>query len=183
DETPQVVELKLNPSAGITLKVVDGRDGTPLNANVTVTDMQGNPVSGDLPMRFLGGGSAEPIKLSLSPGTYRISVQAMNYARRTIVASSPSNQTVALTPGGTLLLHSKSSTALRGRLIDSNGISYYGTNPLGGSAFRIIESPGTTTLQNIAAGHYRLEVLDMSDRVVKSVDIDVLEGRPADYDV
>ncbi|TML10578.1 MAG: hypothetical protein E6G39_16185, partial [Actinobacteria bacterium] len=171
DENPDLVEIKLSSSAGVTLKVVDGRDGTPLGANVSVTDMQGNPVAGDLPFRF--GGGAEPIKLALSPGTYRVTVQAM-------LVSSPSTQTIALTPGGTLLLRSKSSTALRGRLIDSNGLPYSG---MMANTFRITESPGTTTLQNIATGHYRLEVLDMSDRVVKSIDIDVLEGRPAEYDV
>jgi len=136
-------------------------------------------VAGDMPFRF--GGGAEPIKLSLAPGTYRVTVQAMNYARRTVLVSSPSTQTIALTPGGTLLLRSKSSTALRGRLIDSNGLPYSGL--MMANTFRITESPGTTTLQNIATGHYRLEVLDMSDRVVKSIDVDVLEGRPAEYDI
>jgi protocatechuate 3,4-dioxygenase beta subunit len=179
DENADLVELKLNPSAGVTLKVVDGRDGTPLGANVNVTDLQGNAVAGDMPFRF--GGGAEPIKLSLAPGTYRVTVQAMNYARRTVLVQSPSTQTIALTPGGTLLLRSKSSTALRGRLIDSNGLPYSGM--VMANTFRITESPGTTTLQNIATGHYRLEVLDMSDRVVKSIDVDVLEGRPAEYDI
>jgi hypothetical protein len=181
DETPDVIELKLNPSAGVTLKIVDGRDGTLLSANVSVTDMQGNLVAGDMPMRFMGG-SAEPVKLPLAPGTYKVSAQAMGYARRTVIVSSPSTQTIGLTPGGTLLLRSKSSTPLRGRLIDSTGSSYYGSNPLT-NAFRITESPGTTTLQNIAGGHYRLEVLDMNDRVLKSIDVDVLEGRPAEYDI
>ena len=105
----------------------------------------------------------------------------MNYARRTVLVTSPSTQTIALTPGGTLLLHSRSSTSLRGRLIDSGGMNY--SSLIMNNTFRILESPGTTTLQNVAAGHYRLEVLDMNDRVVKAIDIDVLEGRPAEYDI
>ena len=181
-DTPDEVEFKLNSSAGITLKVVDGRDGTNLGANVRVTDMQGRDVAGDTPFRFLGGATAEPIKLALSPGTYRITVQANGYATRTIVASSPSNQTVALTPGGTLLVRSKSGSP-RARLVDTNGMPYAWNpfNPTG--VFRISEAPGVTTLPNIAAGHYRLDVLDANDQVVRSIEIDVLEGQSATYDV
>jgi hypothetical protein len=182
DETPDAVELKLAPSAGVTLNVIDGRDRTPLSANVNVTDMQGNAVTPESPFRFGGGGSAEPLKLALAAGTYRVTVSAMGYARQTVVVNSPSTQTVALTPGGTLLLHSKSSTVLRGRLVDSSGLSYFGSMPFG-NTFRLLESPGTTTLSNIATGHYRLEVLDMSDRVIKTVEVDVMEGRSVDYDV
>lgn len=183
-ETPQELEFKLSPSAGVTLKVVDGRDGRTLGASVRVTDAQGRDLPGDMPFRFGPGGSSnEPIKLALAPGNYRLTVQAMSYAPRTLMVSSPSNQTVALTPGGSLLIHSKSSTQLRGRLMDSGGFPYLATqfNPTG--SFRILESPGTTTVQNVAAGHYRLDVLDTNDRVVKSIEIDVVEGRPATYDV
>jgi len=178
-DTADPVEIKLNSSSGVTLKVVDGRDGRMLNANVSVADMQGNPISGDGPIfRGMSGGSGEPVKLSLAPGSYRVTVNAMNYARRTLVVSSPSTQTVALTPGGTLLIHSKGS-GLRGRLTDSNGISYLSMGPF--NTFPLLD--GTTTLQNIATGHYRLEVLDRNDRVIKAIDVDVVEGQPADYSV
>lgn len=180
-DTPEDVELKLQPSAGVTLKVVDGRDGRMLGANVRVTDLQGNDISGDGGFRF--GGSAEPIKLSLAPGTYRASIQAMGYAQRTVMITSPSNQTVALTPGGTLLIRSKNSNALRGRLTDSGGNLYLASqfNPAG--TFRVVESPGTTTLQNVAPGHYRLDVLDTNDQILKTIQVDVLEGQSASYDV
>jgi uncharacterized GH25 family protein len=182
-DSPGEVELKLNPTAGVTVKVIDGRDGTPLGASVRVTDMSGQAVSGgDVPFRLGSGGSAEPIRLSLAPGTYRMTVSAMGYAQQTLTISSPSTQTVALTPGGTLIIHSKSSTPLRARLIDSSGTPY-GYNPFTGGAFRIVESPGTTTLQNIAAGHYRLDVLDANDQVIKSMDVDIVEGRAAEYQV
>jgi protocatechuate 3,4-dioxygenase beta subunit len=179
-DSPEEVELKLSPSAGLTLKIVDGRDNTPLNANVRATDLQGNPVGGDSPFRF--GGGTGPVTLNVGPGTYRITVQAMNYAQRTMLVTAPSTQTIALTPGGTLLIRSKGSQ-LRGRLIDSSGNSYYSSQFNLSGAFRLVDSPGTTTLQNVASGHYRLDVLDNSDRVLKSIDVDVLEGRPAEYDV
>src|SRR5207245_2305566 len=43
-ESPDEIEFKLSPSAGVTLKVVDGRDGRMLGANVRVTDAQGREV-------------------------------------------------------------------------------------------------------------------------------------------
>ena len=178
-DTTDEVEFKLTSSSGVMLKIVDGRDGRMLNANVSVADMQGNPISGDGPIfRGMSGGSGEPVKLSLAAGTYRVTVNAMNYARRTLVVSSPSTQTVALTPGGTLLVHSKGS-GLRGRLVDANGIPYLSMGPM--NTFTLLD--GTTTVPNVATGHYRLDVLDKNDRVVKSIDVDVVEGQPADYTV
>ena len=38
-------------------------------------------------------------------------------------------------------------------------------------------------LNNVAAGHYRLEVLDNTDRVTKTIEIDVIDGQQKDYDV
>jgi hypothetical protein len=42
---------------------------------------------------------------------------------------------------------------------------------------------GTTTVPNVAGGHYRLDVLDAGDHVIKSIDIDIVDGQPADYTV
>jgi protocatechuate 3,4-dioxygenase beta subunit len=180
-ETTEELEFKLSPGAGVTLKVVDGRDGRMLSANIRVTDAQGRDVGGDSGFRF-GGGSAEPIKLSLAPGMYRITVQAMGYALRTLTITAPSQQTVALTPGGTLLIRSKSSGTRRGRLIDGAGTLYFASQFNNAGTFRILET-GTTTLNNVAAGHYRLDVLDDRDQVTKSIEVDVIEGQPATYEV
>jgi large repetitive protein len=176
------VELKLFPSDGVTLKVVDARDQRMLNANVRVTDMQGRDMGGDPGFRMFGGG-AEPIRLSLAPGQYRVTVSAMGYAPRTLRIASPSTQNVAMTPGGILLLRSKSSSPLRARLTDGGGNVYFTSsfNPTG--TFRLVESPGTTTLQNVAAGQYRLDVLDTNDQVLKTITVDVREGQSMTYDV
>ena len=129
------------------------------------------------------GGGAEPIDLSLAPGMYRITVQASGYAPRTLMVSSPSSQTVALTPGGTLLIHSKSSSPLNGRLVDGNGFSYYTNTFNATGTFPIPPSPGTATLQYVAPGHYRLDVLDKNDMVTRTIEVDVVEGQAATYDV
>jgi hypothetical protein len=120
------------------------------------------------------------VKLPLAPGTYRVTVMARNYAPQTISMSSPSQQTVRFSPGGTLILHSRDSATRRFRLVDSSG-GNYGMNPVSQGIMSL--PPGTLPINNIAAGHYRLEVLDNNDRVTKTIDIEVIDGRQQDYDV
>lgn len=173
------VALKLSPNSGVTLKVVDGRDGRQLTANVIVYDAQGRVVH-DEPFRF--GGSAEDVKLTLAPGQYRAVVSAMGYSVRSVSIASPSTQVVALTPGGTVIVRSSSSGVARGRLIDSSGQPY--TRPNSRNAVFLLDgSPGTTTLLNVAPGSYTLQLLDMNDAAVKSTTVIVLEGQTATVDL
>ncbi|HEV7922990.1 MAG TPA: carboxypeptidase regulatory-like domain-containing protein [Thermoanaerobaculia bacterium] len=169
------LELKLAPNSGVTLKVVDGRDGRPLTANVVVYDGQGRVVH-DEPFRF--GGSSEDLKLTLAPGQYRAVVSAMGYSVRSVSITSPSNQTVSLTPGGTLIIRSSSSAAQRARLIDSSGQAY--TRPNSRNAVFLLDgAPGTMTLQNVAPGSYTLQLLDSNDAAIKSTTVIVVEGQTA----
>ncbi|HEV7488618.1 MAG TPA: carboxypeptidase regulatory-like domain-containing protein [Thermoanaerobaculia bacterium] len=176
DSTPEDVQFRLSPSDGITIRAIDMRDNSPLSVNVSrVVDAQGN----DLPSGNFFGGS-EVVKLPLSPGTYRVTVSARNYAPQTISMSSPSQQTVRFSPGGTIMLHSRDTATRRFRLVDTSGTAF-GMNPFSQGMMSL--PPGTTTLNNIAAGHYRLEVLDNNDKVTKTVEIDVVDGQQKDYDV
>jgi hypothetical protein len=43
--------------------------------------------------------------------------------------------------------------------------------------------PGTLPLHNVAPGQYRLDVLDNTNRITKSMDVQVIDGQQADYDV
>lgn len=177
ESSPDEVQFQLAPSDGITIHAIDVRDRTPITFNVLrVVDAQGNelPASG-----FFRGGS-ETVKLSLAPGTYRVTVIAQNYAPQTVSMSSPSQQTVSFSPGGTIVLHSKESTTRRARLVDAAGV-IHGLNPISQGISPL--PPGTTQINNIAAGHYTLQILDNTDRVTKSVAIDVVDGQQKDYDV
>ena len=176
DSAPEDVQFRLSPSDGITIRAVDMRDNSALSVNVTrVVDAQGN----ELPSgNFFG--SSEVVKLALSPGTYRVTVSASNYAPQTISMSSPSQQTVRFSPGGTIILHSRDTATRRFRLVDSSGTTF-GMNPFS-QGIRSLP-PGATPLNNVAAGHYRLEVLDNNDKVTKTVEIDVVDGQQKDYDV
>jgi protocatechuate 3,4-dioxygenase beta subunit len=174
-DTAPEVDLTLSPSAGVTLRVVDGRDGRLIAAGTQVLDMQGNTVAG---MGFRFNQTPEPVKLDLAPGQYRVTLNAQGYALKTMVVTSPAPTaiTVPMTPGGTLLIQSKSSAQLRARLIAPDGSSYFRLG-MGDGTFQLLPSPATTTLQTVAPGIYRLEVLDVSDRVVNATSVTVSEGQ------
>jgi protocatechuate 3,4-dioxygenase beta subunit len=177
DSAPDDVEFQLSPSDGITIRAVDTRDNTPLTVNVMrIVDAQGN----ELPSQGGFFGSSETVKLALAPGAYRVTVVARNYAPQTLSMSSPSQQTIRFSPGGTVIFHSRQSSTRRARLIDSSG-QPYGSNGMSQGIFTI--PPGTMPLNNMAAGHYRLEILDNTDRVTSSIEIDVVDGQQRDYDV
>jgi uncharacterized GH25 family protein/protocatechuate 3,4-dioxygenase beta subunit len=177
DSTPEDVQFRLSPSDGITIRAIDMRDNTALTVNVLrVVDAQGN----DLPTGSGFFSSTEVVKLPLAPGTYRVTVSARNYASQTITMSSPSQQTVRFSPGGTLILHSRSSEARHFRLTDSSG-TVVGMNPINQGIQTL--PPGTLPLHNVAPGRYRLDILDNNDRITSSMDVEVIDGQQKDYDV
>jgi protocatechuate 3,4-dioxygenase beta subunit len=166
------LQFKLTPNAGLTLRVVDARNNQLLSAYVSVVDMQGRTV---YTPSFRFGGSAEEVKISLAAGTYRATVFAPGYAAQVLTISSPGKQAVGLTPGGSLVVKSKSSTRQRARLVTADGNPYpRGMDPSG--LFSIDPSPGATTVTNVAPGMYRLQILDNADHVLTSVDVSVGEG-------
>ncbi len=178
DSAPSDLQLSIAPSDGITIRAVDTRDNTALTVNVIrIVDAQGN----ELPTQGGFFGSSDVVKLSLAPGVYRVTVTARNYAQQTISMSSPSQQTVRFSPGGSIVLHSRESTPRRFRLVDAAGNIALGMNPMSQGILTL--PPGTMPINNLVAGHYRLEVLDNSDRVTKTVEIDVVDGQQKDYDV
>ena len=82
---------------------------------------------------------------------------------------------MALSPGGTVQLRSKHNDSMRVRLIDASGVPYprVSTNV---TSRELLPSPGMTTLSNIAAGTYTLQVLN-GEVVVDSKRLVVLEGQ------
>ena len=180
DETPSDVELKLSPSAGITLRVVDARDGRLIAAWPHTVDSQGRSLD-DGGFRF--SSTPAPVQLDVSPGTYRITLYAMGYASKTITVTAPSSQNVPMSPGGTLLIKSKSSSSdLRFRLVNPDG-TLYARGGFNEGAFPLIPSPGVTTFSNVAPGTFRLEVLDKSDRVTNTTSVTINEGQPTTIEI
>ncbi|MCU1349463.1 MAG: hypothetical protein JWO56_2493, partial [Acidobacteria bacterium] len=175
------LDFKLSTNAGITLKVVDGRDGRLLSADVRAVDGQGRVVFESL-NRFFGGGDPSTQKLPLAAGQYGVTVSARGYASQTLSLVSPSQQTVTLLPGSSLTIRSQSSTRRRARLLNANG-EPYGRFAYGDPIFALEAAPGGASVPNIAPGVYTLQVLDANDQVTASVKVTITEGVEATVDL
>jgi large repetitive protein len=170
------LELSIAKNDGVTLRVVDGRDGQPLNPAVIVFNAAGQNVYESL----FRGATGDSTKLTLAPGQYRANIAAMGYAPRTVTFASPSTQTVALTPGGTIEVKAKNNDpARRARLIDASGNVY--SRPFGMDATYPI--PGTANMiTNVAPGTYQVQVLS-GGTVVNTVTVTVVEGGTASAEI
>ncbi len=177
-DSPADVEIKLTSQQGVTLKVVDARDGRLLSAYVRVFDAQNRSVF-DSPFRM--GGSAESMKLALEAGTYRATISAQGYASQTVTLISPSSPTIGLTPGGAILVHSKGSSLRRARLLGADGREYLRGGFM--SIFTIDPSPGTTQLDNVAPGSYTLQILGNGEEVTGTTRVNVMEGQRAEVEI
>ena len=104
-----------------------------------------------------------------------VTLAAPGYANKVVSVTAPSTVTIALTPGGTLVLHSKSSTQQRARLLDGSGAIYRNLT--------LDPSPMTTTVNNVAGGTYTLQLLDSSDRVTNTIPITIVDGQQAVVDI
>jgi hypothetical protein len=175
ESAPQDVEMHLARNIGVTLNVIDARDNRPISARASVYDMQGRVVDETRMTLFGDGGDTGSLKLSVSPGNYTAIVSANGYASRNVSFPSPSTQTVALSPGGTLQVRSRHSAPVRIRLIDANGIPYWRSSNMLASR-ELLPSPNTTTFPNIASGSYTMQLLQ-NDVVVESKRIVVQEGQ------
>lgn len=169
------VEITLTKNAGVKLRVVDARDGRLLNAQVHVTNPQGVTVY-DSP--FFGGGSADAIKLPLDAGSYSAEIDAIGYAPQKVSIRSPSSPTIGLTPGGTIVVHSKGAALRRARLIGPDG-NEYSRGRFGAAIFTVDPTPGVTILNNIAPGAYTLQILGEGNDVSATAPVTVAEGQQA----
>jgi hypothetical protein len=169
-------EIRLSRNDGVTLRVVDGRDGRAINAVVTVFDAAGRVVHESGGMRFGGSSSATDTHLPLNPGSYTATLFTTGYAVTSVRITSPSPgpQTVSMTPGGTILVQSKHSTVRRMRLVDSSGVPYprFSNRPPSRDLL-----PGTVPIENVAAGSYQLLLLNDDESVADTVPVVVQEGQ------
>ena len=178
DSAPSDVDLRLAKNDGVTLRVVDARDGRVLAAQVVVYDGSGAVAFDSGPMMF-GGGGAEPVRAPLPPGQYRAVVAAPGYAAQTMTINSPGQPTIGLTPGGTLQIHSSSSALLRGRLVGPGGIY---TRPYNRDGMFGIAG-ATTQIGNVQPGTYKLEIVSANGSVTNSVNVTIVEGQIASVDI
>ncbi len=173
DSAPPALEVALTPSPGLTLRVVDARDHRPLSAWVHAVSGDGVVVN-DFVSAVAAG--ADPAPVLLAVGTYRVTVGTSAYASQSFTINAPGEQTVGLTPGGTILISSTSDAFANVRLLDAAGQPYRsGPGPVAG-IYRIDPAPGQTPIANVAAGTYTLQIVDDGNRVMRSAQVTVREG-------
>jgi hypothetical protein len=91
------VAFDLAPAEGLTVEVVDARDGRPLDAVVVVRDASRRIVAN----RHSGVGADGALTIPLAPGRYLLSTSASGYGTATLPVSAPGRGIrVPLTPGG-----------------------------------------------------------------------------------
>jgi len=182
ERTPADIELKLPKNDGVTLKVVDARNGQALNAMVWVFDSAGRVVQ-ETGMRFGGSDSAADVRLALSPGAFTATVTSIGYAPVSVNLTSPGTEVVRLSPGGKIVVRSTRSDRQRIRLVDAAGRQYPRT-PNPNTARELAANPATSQYDHVAPGSYTIQVLTNNDtNVVKSVPVTVTEGGVAEVDV
>jgi hypothetical protein len=167
------IDFAIAKNDGLRVRVVDARTGSALGAQVRVSDALGRAAyEGSI------AASAEGTKISLAPGTYRVSIFADGYAPVTSSVTAPSALTaLGMTPGGTIEIEFDGSEAASARLIDASGVDYQRWFWMRQPAFRV--DPGMTTLRNIAPGSYAVALVDAAGNVAKSWPVSVVEGRTA----
>ncbi|HJW94897.1 MAG TPA: carboxypeptidase regulatory-like domain-containing protein [Thermoanaerobaculia bacterium] len=168
DNGAEPVEIKLTPTPGVLLRVVDARDNAPLNARYHAVSAADSSVMDNGFVRMMAS-STEPIRINLTPGVWHVTVNAQGYAQQTVDVVSPGDKIVRLTPGGTIVVSSTDASATRGRLLDANGQTYEGFTP--------VLDPLQATVSNVAPGVYTLQLLDSKNNVVKSQQVTMADGQ------
>jgi len=163
------IEVKLTPSTGLRLRVVDGRDQRPLTAWVHAESGSGEGYDG------MVAAGTEPATIALAAGSYRLTTGASGYAPVSLTVTAPGEQTVALTPGGTIVVSSSSDTFAFVRIVDAAGVPLRFGPGASADLFRVDPAPGQTRINNVAAGNYTLQLL-VNGSMLRSVSVTVREG-------
>lgn len=169
------LDFRLMRSDGLRITVVDARDRRSLNASVRATDGAGRIYDSDF---RLGN---EAVKLAVPPGQYRVTVSANGYAPQTFTLNAPSQQTVALTRGGTVVIRSRESARRRIRLMGANGAHMSPGRTM--VSWFALDPNGETTIVNVQPGQYTLQVLGDNDAVLDQTPVTVTEGQKTFVDL
>jgi protocatechuate 3,4-dioxygenase beta subunit len=173
------LELRLSRNDGVVLTIVDARDGRSLSGQVIVFDAQGRQVY-DSRGNFRFGDAAKEMRLPLAPGAYSATIFVPDYAPRHMSITSPSSPSIAVTPGGTILVRSQHNTRRRMRLVDASGMAYprFMTTP-----FTRELPPGTLPIEHVAPGSYTLVLLNDDETPAGTQPVTIREGETVTVDL
>lgn len=164
--------IRMVPADGLRVRLVDANDGRTLDGYVVAIDAAGLPVA-----RAHDAEKGGAIVVPIGAGTYRIAVSADEYASQSLRASVPRQEElrIALTPGGTLIVHTDRAAGDLVKLILPNGEEYVRCQCNGIAEIRLTGS--TTTIDHVAPGTFTMQVLDASGRVKTSYPVTIAEGK------
>jgi protocatechuate 3,4-dioxygenase beta subunit len=170
---PAEVALALAPAEGLTVEVVDARDGRALDAVVVVRDTSRRIVAN----RHSGVAADGTLTIPLSAGSYLLSTSAHGYGTATVSVTAPGHGLrVPLTPGGTLVVVSPRDLRGRLRLVRPDGEEYVRCW-CNGIATMDLEGR-RTTIPNVRPDRYTAELLDAQGRPAAAPQAVVIqEGR------
>ena len=164
-----VLQLRLKPSEGLVLRVIDARTGQPVSGWIAARTSNGA-------VAWSGWASSRPdgsVVVPVPPGSYRLNVIVRGLASTYVTASSPGTHALQLRPGGILDIASRGGT-VRGRIATSDGSTYNTEATSLSGEFRVMDG---TRVTDIAAGSYMLQLLDAAGNVTKSVPFEIHEGQ------
>jgi uncharacterized GH25 family protein len=155
--TAEVV-LELSEADGISVTVIDARNGRPLDAIVVVRDMARQIVAN----QHSGVGPDGVLNIPLAPGSYLLSTSAGGYGTVTRPVTAPAQGlSVGLTPGGTLVIESPRDLRGRVRLIQPDGEEYVRCWCNGIAEIQL--KGRWTSIENITPNSYTVEMLDAAE--------------------
>jgi protocatechuate 3,4-dioxygenase beta subunit len=158
------VTFELQPADGVSVSVVDARDGRALEATVVVRDQARRIVANS----HSGVGEDGVLNIPLANGSYLLSTSATGYGTATLPVTAPSRGLrVGLTPGGTLRIESPRDLRGRVRLVKPDGEEYVRCWCNG---IADIELGGrVTTVENVTPGSYILELVGAEPAATRPV--------------
>jgi uncharacterized GH25 family protein len=169
--------IRLTKGAGQAVRLVDARTGATLSGYVVVTDESGKA---QIPVTAQNQSDGS-LHLPLPDGRYRIAASAGDYASATIRISVPSAEVrMALLPGGTLIVNAPTEARHLVRLVQPNGDEYVRCYCNGIAEIRL--EGATTKVEHVAAGAYRMDLLDSAGSVVRSYPVTIVEGQTVTVD-
>jgi hypothetical protein len=167
---PSIVTM--TPTKGLRVRIVDARSGATVDGYAAAIDASGQQRAKASEQKKDG-----TFLLSLAPGAYRVAVSANEFASQSARASVPfeGELRIALTPGGTLIVHADRAANDVVKLILPNGEEYVRCQCNGIAEIRL--EGLTTKIEHIAPGSYTMQVLDPRGFVKTSYPVTIVEGQ------
>jgi protocatechuate 3,4-dioxygenase beta subunit len=163
--------LELSPAAGVTVSVVDARDGHALEATVVVRDGARRIVANS----HSGVEDDGALNIPLADGAYLLSTSASGYGTATVPVTAPSQGLrVSLTPGGTLEIESAQERQGLVRLVQPDGEEYVQCWCNGIAEIQL--QGRRTKVEHVTPGSYTLELIGESE-VLARKPVVVREGQ------